>query len=154
MTKFLSNPLRSLLGIGGVAALALVAAPAAIAENHEDETAAEAMTEGEQELAELLEGRVAGEPVSCIRSHVNDRMRVIDETAYVYGRGKTIYVQRTRDPEDIDDRDTLVSRRFSASQLCKLDQMTTIDAFSGMLTGVVFFDDFVPYTRVDGQEAG
>ena len=146
-----TRSIGALAATSGFAAMALAFAQPALAQDESDEASA-AVTEGEQELAELLEGRVAGEPQSCIRSHLNDRMRVIDETAYVYGRGRTIYVQRTRNPEDIDDDDALVSRRFSASQLCKLDPVTTIDRFSGFLTGVVFFDDFIPYTRVEDSE--
>ena len=151
MIKFVPNSLRAAaMGAAG-SALALVAAPPLLAENHGDH-ADHAMTEGEQELAELLEGRVAGEPQRCIRTSANDRFRVIDETAYVYGRGRTIYVQRTRNPGRIDDTDALVSRRFSASQLCRLDTMTTIDAHNGFFTGVVFFEDFIPYTRVEDGE--
>ena len=156
MTRSVFSPLRSLAAAGasasGIAAVALLAAQPALAEHHESD-AAETMTEGELELAELLEGRVAGEPQSCIRTRLTDRMTVIDETAYVYGSGRTIYVQRTRNPDKIDDHDTLVSRRFSASTLCKLDMMTTIDAFSGFFTGVVFFDDFIPYTRVEKSDS-
>jgi hypothetical protein len=105
-------------------------------------------TKGEARLAKLLEGRVAGEPVRCIRTLPSQRFQTIDRTAYVYGSGNTIYVQRTRDPEAIDDNDALVSRRFNASELCRLDVMTTIDPFLGFFTGAVFFEDFVPYTRV------
>ena len=152
MTKSVFAPVRVFgASVAGIAAAALLATQPALAQSDEDD-ASVAMTEGEQELAELLEGRIAGEPQSCIVSRLNDRMRVIDETAYVYGRGKTIYVQRTRDPDDIDDRDTLVTRRFSGSRLCKLDVMTTIDRSNGFFTGVVFFDDFVPYTRVESSE--
>lgn len=110
-------------------------------------------SEGEARLAKLLEGRVAGEPVRCIRSLPSQRMQTIEGTAYVYGSGQTIFVQRTRDPENISTNDTLVINRFGASQLCRLDQITTVDRVVGFFTGVVFFEDFVPYTRV-GAEAG
>lgn len=152
MTKSFLTPVRALASAGGLAAFALFAAQPALAEEHDDATAPQ-LSEGEERLAKMLEGRVAGEPQSCIRSNLNDRMTVIDETAYVYGRGRTIYVQRTRDPEDIDRHDTLVSRRFSGGELCKLDTMTTIDPFSGIFTGVVFFDDFIPYTRVEDADS-
>ena len=147
-----SMPLRALTAGSAMALAALLAAQPAVAENHAEDAAE--MTEGEERLAELLEGRVAGEPVNCIRSRLNDRMRVIDETAYVYGRGRTIYVQRTRHPERIDDQDTLVTRRFSSSQICRLDQTTTVDRHSGFFTGAVFFEEFVPYTRVENAEEG
>ncbi len=152
-------PARSRAVIGGLAAaLAFgLAWPAAAQTEGAPEVEAEVeadaapMTEGEKRLAKLLEGRVAGEPVSCIRTMRNIQMQAIDGTAYVYGLGKTIYVQRTRSPESIDDNDTLVTNRFNSSELCRVDNATTIDPFTGTFTGVVFFDDFVPYTRVSGE---
>ena len=145
---------RTLVGVGA-AALALVAGLPAIAQDQGDVEAkvegSIAKPNGEERLAKLLEGRVAGQPVSCIRTLLRDRMQVIDGTAYVYGSGNTIYVQRTSEPDRIDDSDTLVTNRFSASQLCRLDTMTTIDHFTGIFTGAVFFDDFVPYTRVKAR---
>ena len=78
---------------------------------------------------------------------------MIDGTALVYGRGRTIYVNVTRDPDDIDDDDILVSRRYG-SQICKMDIVTTIDRFSGFYSGKDFLEDFVPYTRVKEEEEG
>jgi hypothetical protein len=136
----------------GTAAVALAAAlPAAAQDQGDVEAEAEAAaapTKGEQRLAKLIEGRVAGTPVPCIRTFARDRMEAIAGVAYVYGSGNTIYVQRTKDPEKISNDDALITNRFSPTQLCRLDQMTTIDRFNGFFTGVVFFDDFVPYTRV------
>lgn len=118
----------------------------------EAEVAAEPMTKGEKQLARMLEGRVAGEPVRCIRTFPNQRMETIDKTAYVFGTGTTIFVQRTRNPEQIDRNDALITQRFNATQMCKLDVMTTVDPVTGIFTGVVFFEDFVPYTKVkDGN---
>jgi len=113
-------------------------------------------TKGEARLAKLLEGRVAGEPVRCIRTLPSQRMQTIDRTAYVYGSGNTIYVQRTRNPDQIDDNDALVTTRFNATELCRLDQMTSVDRQLGVFTGAVFFEDFVPYTREksDSQAEG
>lgn len=140
-----------LASAGTIAALALIGAQPALAD---DEQGAEAvaMTKGEERLAKLLEGRVAGEPQNCIRQRLNDNLTVIEETAYVYGRGKTIYVQRTQDPERIDRNDTLVQRRFNGNQLCRQDLVTTIDPVLGFFTGAVFFDDFIPYTRAEDGE--
>ena len=131
------------------AALMGVGATPALADEHAEEDAVE-MTKGEKELAELLEGRVAGEPVRCIRNFPAQRMRVINDTAIVYGRGDTIYVQRTKHPENIDDDDVFVRRTFGTTQLCRLDNVTTVDRYTGFFSGVVFFDDFVPYSRAEG----
>ncbi|MFL0354917.1 hypothetical protein ACI5KX_00440 [Erythrobacter sp. GH1-10] len=147
-TAILSKSRFALACAGATAALALVAGQPAAADDHKGDDQTE-MTKGEKQLAEMLEGRVAGEPQRCIRTRLNERLRVIDETAYVYGSGKTIYVQRTKNPEDIDRDDILVSRRFNPSQICKLDMVTTADRAFGMFTGAVFFEDFIPYTRVE-----
>lgn len=133
-----------------VAALTLLSAPPAFADDEQTETAeAETLTKGEKRLAKLLEGRVAGEPQECIRNFPTQRVRTIEKTAYVYGRGKTIYVQRTSDPGNIDRDDILVSRNFQATRLCRLDQATTVDRFIGFFTGNVFYEEFIPYTRVE-----
>lgn len=151
----------SLLRLVAVAAsLALsggIAVPLAAQEDvPEVDAKAEAapQSKGDKRLAKLLEGRVAGNPVSCIRSLPRQRMQTIDKTAYVYGSGNTIYVQRTRNPESIDDSDALVINRFGTTDLCRVDIATTIDPVSGIFTGAVFFEDFVPYTRVKDDTPG
>ncbi len=108
-------------------------------------------TEGEAQLAKLLEGRVAGEPVQCIRTLPNQSMRTITGTAYVYGVGDTIYVQRTQNPETIRQNDALVTNRFSATQLCRMDITTKVDRFNGIFSGVVIMEDFVPYKRAGSR---
>ncbi len=124
-----------------------IAAPASVLAEEQAEDSVPEMTEGQKDLAKLLEGREAGEPVSCIRHRLNDRVRIIDDTAIVYGRGNTIYVNYTRDPSDIDDWDTLVTRRFG-SQFCKTDIVTKIDRTTGIFAGSIFLDKFIPYKRV------
>jgi hypothetical protein len=104
---------------------------------------------GEEKLAKLLDGRVAGDPKSCITTNRSDNMQVIDNTAIVYKDGNTIWVNRTAHPENLDRDDILVINRFSGSQLCKLDQVTTIDQGSGFFNGVVFLQDFVPYKKIE-----
>lgn len=134
--------MRMIAKFAGLAAtaFALTAMPAAHAGTKE---------EGEEKLAKMLEGREAGEPQRCIPQRGSDRMRVIDKTAIVYGSGNTIYVQRTSDPDRIDDGDVLVVRRFGSSQLCRLDNVTTVDRYNGFFSGFHIFEEFVPYTRVD-----
>ncbi|MGB3379702.1 MAG: hypothetical protein WBH10_02850 [Allopontixanthobacter sediminis] len=126
-----------------LAALTMLAAPAAAQED------AGTLTKGEVELAKLLEGRVAGEPQSCVRSLPSENINVIDGTALVVGRGKTIYVNVPQYPSSLDDDDVLLVRRFSGSQLCRLDQIETRDRFGGFYSGNVMLNDFVPYTRVE-----
>ncbi len=139
----------------GLAAAALVGASGVLAQSDtsakpdlEAGAAAKPMTKGEKRLAKLLEGREAGKPVSCIHTTPRQRVETIEGAAYVYGQGNTIWVQRTTAPEQIDDTDALIVNRFSGSELCRFDITTTVDRFNGFFTGAVFFEDFVPYTRV------
>ncbi|MFN3863781.1 MAG: hypothetical protein ACK4RT_05805 [Erythrobacter sp.] len=154
----LPAPFRPVMaGLAAAAMLAFTLPVVAQAQGGPDaETKGEAtpLTKGEKRLAKLLEGRVAGDPVRCIRTFPNQPMETIEKTAYVYGRGDTIYVQRTRNPDDIDEDDALVTQRFSASELCRFDQATTVDRVLGFFTGAVFFEDFVPYTRLKDNKAG
>lgn len=138
-------------GAIGLAAAAFLSAAPASAQDTVDEPAAQ-MTKGEEKLARLLEGRVAGTPQNCIRDFINTRVTTIDDTAYVYGRGRTIYVQRTRNANQIDRDDILVVRRVGSSRLCRTDFIQTIDRYAGFFTGGVQFDQFIPYTRVEDAD--
>jgi len=130
MRKFITAIAISALALGGTAASA--------------ETTAE---KGAAKLEKMLEGRTAGEPVSCISTMGRDKLEVIDETAVVYDGGKTVYVARPSDPRQLRRGDVLVIERTSASQLCTLDVVKTVDRSSGFMTGVIFLDKFVPYTK-------
>ncbi len=105
-----------------------------------------ATAKGEAKLAKLLDGRVAGAPVSCISATIGDHLQVIDQTAVVYDGGSTVYVARPADPKSLDADDVLIIDRFG-SQLCKQDVIRTVDRNSGFMTGVVFLGDFVPYKK-------
>ena len=112
-------------------------------------TAASAETvkeRGEARLAKMLEGRVAGEPVTCITPFRSNKLRVIDRVGLVYESGDTVYVSRPSNPDVLGPQDILVVDRFG-SQLCRQDMVRTIDRYVGNVTGVVFMSDFVPYTR-------
>lgn len=102
---------------------------------------------GEERLAKLIEGRSAGEPKNCIFTPGNQSMTVIDKTAIVYKSGGKVWVNRTANPEDIDDDDILVIKRFSGSSLCRQDMITLADRSTGMFNGVLFLSDFVPYEK-------
>ncbi|MXO49022.1 hypothetical protein GRI69_12210 [Erythrobacter vulgaris] len=121
----------------------MLAAPAVQADE-----AAE-MTRGEQKLAKMLEGRVAGEPQNCIRTIGSRSLTSIDDTALVYRDGKTVWVNYTRTPDAIDDGDYLVIKKFSATSLCRTDQIQTYDRAGDFFSGVIMLDDFVPYRIVE-----
>jgi len=114
-------------------------------------TAASAETlaeKGEARLATMIEGRTAGEPVSCIPAPRSNRLEVIEHVGVVYDAGRTIYVARPQDPKVLGRNDAIIIERLG-SQLCKQDVTRTFDRYLGVTTGVVFLSDFVPYARPD-----
>lgn len=105
-----------------------------------------ARLKGEDKLASMIEGRSAGEPRDCIVTNASNSLTVIDKTAIVYKQGGRVWVNRTAHPQDLDDDDVLVVRRFGSS-LCRTDTITQVDRLSGMFTGAIFLTDFVPYEK-------
>ncbi len=110
---------------------------------------AEAPSRGERELAELLDGYVAGEPVRCLNRNQRDRLRVINDTALVFRDRNTIYVNRTNAPRFLDNFDVPVFTVFT-SRFCNLDRVDFISRAGGIRGPSVVLQDFVPYTKRDG----
>ena len=121
--------------LAAVTALALAGAPASAAS-----------PTGEETLARMLEGRVAGPPVRCIAVFRDKQLRMLDRVGVVYDEGKTIYVARASDPQTFRDRDILIIERHG-SELCREDVRRTVERDTGALESLVFLSDFVPYTR-------
>jgi hypothetical protein len=105
----------------------------------------------QQRLEKLLEGRVAGKPTTCISTSDTRDMEIIDGVALVYRSGSTLYVNRPKNPEDLDSDDILVIRP-SGSQLCRLDMIHTVDRVGHFTTGFINLGDFVPYRRTKQTE--
>jgi hypothetical protein len=129
--------------------LATILAGAALAFAGSSTTLAKSAEENEAKLARMLEGRTAGEPVSCISALNSNRIEVIEHVGIVYDAGNTIYVARPSDPRQLGRNDVVVIDRHS-SQLCTTDVIRTIDRYQGFTTGAVFLDKFVPYTKQQG----
>lgn len=102
---------------------------------------------GEEQLAKLLEGRVAGEPVNCINLPQVQSSRVIDKTAIVYGSGSTIYVQRPKSGADTLDSNDILVTQLTTSQLCNIDVVQLRDRNGWFWRGFVSLDKFVPYSK-------
>jgi hypothetical protein len=100
----------------------------------------------EAKLAKMLEGRTAGESVSCIPLMKSNRFEVIEGVAMVYSVNDTLYVARPTDPKVLRRDDIIVIDRFGG-QLCHTDVIHTIDRSGGYFTGVVFLSKFVPYKK-------
>jgi hypothetical protein len=157
------NPRQTLAKLATIAAFAapLMLTPAVAQDETETEdanpTAQErptAQQRGEEKLAKLIEGREAGEPTKCVyMARGPDSLRIINRTAVIYERGGTIWVNRTRHPDSLDDDDILVLRNLTGRSLCRLDSVTTIDRYNRFFTGNIFLTEFVPYKRVKKTDA-
>ena len=135
--------MKPVLPLLGLLALSAAAGLPALAQS------AEEPSKGEIRLAKMLEGRVAGEPQSCISMLPNTDVTVIDGTAIVYRTGRTLYVNVPRNADALDDRDTMVRPTSMASQLCNTDIITTIDSQNGIYTGNISLSQFVPYRKAE-----
>lgn len=139
--------MKLILASAMAATLALGAAPLAAEDGAEVRTDSRA-ERGEARLAEMLEGRVAGEGRSCISAMNSNRIQVIEHVGIVYEGGGTIWVARADQPRSLGAFDVPIIERHG-SQLCRTDIIRTVDRSTGMHSGVVFLGDFVPYTRAD-----
>ena len=104
------------------------------------------MEKNEARLAQMLEGRVAGEPQSCVSAFRTNDIEVLEYVGIVYDAGDTIWVARATDPRSLGMNDIPIIDRFG-SQLCRHDVIRTVDRYSQFTTGAVFLQDFVPYTK-------
>ncbi len=102
---------------------------------------------GEEKLAKMLEGRVAGEAERCLPMGAASDLKVIDRTALVYGHGNTLWVNRPSNADSLDDDDVLVRTSYTA-QVCNLDLVKLVDRSSRMQVGTVGLNEFVPYRKV------
>ncbi|RJY09370.1 hypothetical protein [Aurantiacibacter aquimixticola] len=131
--------MKTLIATATAACAIALALPAA-AQDYSDEA--------EEAFAELVEGRTAGEPQSCISTFNSNRLNVVENVGITYRRGNTLWVARARDPERLDVWDIPVIERYG-SRLCRHDVRTTIDRSSGFFSGVLFLEDFVPWTETE-----
>jgi hypothetical protein len=129
--------MSKLIQVLGAAALALTATTASA------ETAEE---RGAAKFAELTEGRVAGEPKSCVTAMRPNDIEVIENVGLAYEQGDTLWIARATDPRSLGRNDVPIIDRFG-SQLCRQDMIRTIDRSTQFVSGVVFLEDFVPYTK-------
>jgi hypothetical protein len=121
------------------AVAALLAAPVAV-------QAKDKLTP-QQRLDKMLEGRVAGKPVTCISLSDSHDMVVLNHLAIVYKAGSVIYVNKTSNPQSLDSDDIQVST-ITGSGLCRLDMIHMHERTMGTWRGTLSLEDFVPYRKV------
>lgn len=105
----------------------------------------------EDQLAKLLEGRVAGEPQDCLPLTSLGSSQVIDKTAIVYRSGSTLWVNRPDGGANSLDDDDILVLKTTGSQLCSIDTIELRDRSSHMYSGFVSLGKFVPYRRAKAE---
>jgi hypothetical protein len=105
--------------------------------------------EAQARYLKLIEGRVAGAPLSCLQSWNADDMRVIDDQTIVFGeRSNQVYVANLQSPcDNVGQPGFALVTRTPTSQLCSGDIATVVQTTSGMTAGSCVIGTFTPYTR-------
>ncbi len=104
-----------------------------------------------RDLAKALDGKVAGEPVSCIPADRNSNLRALGDNTLIYRINRNLVYRNTLSNacNGLSMGDTLVLERFS-SQYCRGDIARVVNLQSGFQSGSCALGDFVPY-RTPGK---
>lgn len=105
--------------------------------------------EDQAKYLKLIEGRVAGAPVSCLPSWDANDMRVIDDQTIVFGqRSSRVYVANLRSPcDNLGQPGFALVTRTPGTGMCDGDIATIVQTSSGMPAGSCVIGTFTPYTR-------
>ena len=105
----------------------------------------------ERQFQELVSGKVAQAPISCLPAQRTNDMAVIDDhtIVYKYGTGR-VYVAHMQDgctnlggPGPY----ALVTRVVGANGPCRGDIADVVDTLGHMTVGSCTYGDFTPYVR-------
>ena len=111
------------------------------------------LAESQAKLQNVIQGRVAGQPINCLPSYQsrNARMVVIDN--------QTVAFQVTGGPTYINHLEAgacsgldsgfyqLVTNSYGSLGLCSGDTARVVDTRNGVGVGSCVIGDFTPYTR-------
>jgi hypothetical protein len=103
----------------------------------------------QREFDQLLAGKVAGPPVSCLPRYRSNDMVVIDERTLAFKDGsRRVYVNQMQGGcGNLGGAYTLVTKTYGSGELCRGDIGQVVDLHSHFTVGSCVFGDFVPYAR-------
>ena len=102
------------------------------------------------ELAQLLAGKVAQKPQSCLPHYQSGDMRVIDDDTIAFrdGTRRTFVAHMNGGCSNLGGGGfALVTHQFGSSDLCRGDIARVVDTLNGTTVGSCSFGDFTPYVR-------
>ena len=104
----------------------------------------------QQQFQQLLEGKVAGAPVSCLPRYSGSQMIIIDPHTIVFREGsRRLYVGRMESDCDglsANGPYALVTHEFASNSPCRGDIAQVVDPVNRTTVGSCVWGDFVPYT--------
>jgi len=103
----------------------------------------------QQELAQLLAGKTAGPPVSCLPSYNANDMRVIDgrNVAFRLGSRQVYLMQLTPGCHLLGNGGyALLTKQFGGMGMCQGDIAQVIDTTARMTVGSCGIERIIPYT--------
>lgn len=106
--------------------------------------------EAQREYQQLIAGKVAQAPVSCLPHYLSGDMRVIDDNTIAFRNGNSrVYIAHMQGSCDSLARghNALVTHQYGNAQLCRGDIAHVVDTLNGFTVGSCVFGDFVPFVR-------
>jgi hypothetical protein len=101
-----------------------------------------------RELEEALSGRVASEPVACIRESA--RMRVIDDSTILFRDRGVVYLQQPRAAcRGLSKGMSLIRNSTGSTRMCSGDISSIVEMTSGYGSDTCIYGDFIPYKKAD-----
>lgn len=130
---------------------ALVAPIALAAQSDAQKSRAQIAAEREATLAKRLVGYTRAGTMNCVPMRPTLETQKITGTAVVYGRGRTLYVNRLGGDCNGLRPETIMITRTTIGQFCRGDIVTFVDNASTIPRGSCGFGDFERYERADDQ---
>ena len=107
----------------------------------------EGPTRAQEELAQELSGRVAGQPETCISATTSSALTIVDSRTLTYRQGGTIWVNRLEaECPGLSPMDVLVVE-VQGSQYCRRDRVRAIQPGSSVSGPLCLLGHFTPYSR-------
>lgn len=105
--------------------------------------------EAQAELQQLIAGKVAAEPVTCLPRWRTDRMVTIDDSTIAFRDGDTVYLNNLHgECANLGSGFyALLTRSPTGTGLCRGEIARVVDTRIGMTVGSCALGDFVPYVE-------
>ena len=102
--------------------------------------------QAQAELNQLIAGKSAGTPFTCLQHYRSDDMVRIDESTVAFKQGRRVYVNHLIGAcSNLDSSFYALVTKSSGTGLCRGDIAYVTDVSTGTIVGSCAIGDFVPY---------